>query len=175
MSNNDYIYDRGFFAEDIAFEDYWRQLTVEQIDEIISTFPGKQDFVDFYLAHNGGIFTENALLYTDDFYENPADYRLLEVDGFLHIPLPNDEEGESFTYSIEKERKRRTGHSDKFDEFVSCHIPFANDAGDNTYWINIETGKVKFMEYEYMGYDADKAITVAHSFYDFCKRLRIWE
>ena len=172
MKNKD---DSTFFTEDIIFEDHWRQVAVERIYEIICDFPGKKEFTDFYLAHNGGVFTEHSLLYTDDLFADPCDYRLLEVESFLHIPLPDDGDAESFTYSIEKEIKRRIGHSGEYDNFVLSHIPFANDAGDNTYWIDTKTGKIKFAEYDYVGYDPDGAITVAHSFSDFCTRLRVWQ
>ena len=164
-----------FFIEEIVFEKPWRQVTIEQINELVGDFPGKNDFIDFYLAHNGGVFTENALLYTDDFYEDPCDYRLLEILSFLHIPLLDDENAETYTYSITNEIVRRTGHSKKFDNFIKCHIPFANDAGDDTYWISMKTGEVKFMEYAYVGYNPDDAITVAYSFSDFCTRVRIWQ
>jgi hypothetical protein len=163
------------FAGKVVFGRHWRPVTIERINEVVGEFPKKKDFIDFYLMYNGGVFSENALLYTDDFYTDSNDYRLLEVLSFLHIPLPDDEDTESYTYSIEKEKARRTGHTAKFDDFVLCHIPFANDAGDDTYWICVKTGEVKFMEYEFMGYNPDNAITVAHSFSDFCKRIRTWE
>ena len=161
-----------FFSEEIVFENHWRQLTEKQIDKYIDNFPGKNDFVEFYLSHNGGSFTEGAGLFADDHIKVPDDYKEIEVENFLHIPLSDDGDAKPYTYSIAKEKERRYGYSEKFDSFILSHIPFADNAGDNTFWLDKITGEVKYIDYENMGYDSDCAIIAASSFIDFCKRIK---
>ena len=159
------------FSE-IAFENHWQQLTYERIIEFIGCFPGDKEFIDFYLAKNGGAFTEGATFYANDFYKVPDDYQDIPVDSFLHIPLSENEDDKTYTYSIEKEKNRRSGVSEEFDKFILFHIPFADNEGDNTFWIDIQTGEIKYTDFEDMGYDPKKTIVVASSFSDFCKRIK---
>ena len=169
MDNNGVV--NKFFKGEMVFENHWRQLALERINEMIGVFPGRKDFIAFYLTYNGGVFTQGADFYSNDIYDLPEDYRSMEVGSFLHIPLPDDGNTESHTYSIEKEKVRRTGFSEKFDDFILSHLPFADNEGDNTFWIDIKTGEVKYTDFEFMGYNPDKTIVVASSFSDFCKRI----
>lgn len=159
-----------FFAEKIAFECHWKQVMREQIDEYIDNFPGKEDFIKFYLTHNGGVFTDGAYFYPDEFYEVPKEYRFIEIASFFHIPLLDDEDEKFHTMSMEKERDLRVISSDEFTDFVLFHIPIADNYASNSFWIDIQTGEIKYMDFE-ENWHPDDAIVVAPSFFDFCKRI----
>ena len=162
----------NFFSEAITFENHWKSVTRSQINEFTDDFPGKEDFVAFYLAHNGGAFVGCAYFYPNAVYEVPNDYRVIEVASFLHIPsLEEDDIVEPYTISIESEKDRRIDYSDAFEDFVSFHIPFAENDDDNSFWIDIQTGEVKYIDFESMDYNPANAIVVASSFSDFCKRI----
>jgi hypothetical protein len=167
--------DTNYFIEEIVFINYWQKLSADQINSVIDDFPGKKEFIRFYLTYNGGAFTEGATLYANELYKVPEEYEEIEVNSFLHISLPDDGDVKPYTYSIEKERERRTGQSEKFDYFISNHIPFADNPGDNTFWINKNTGEIVYIDYGDTGYDSDEGIVVASSFADFCKRIKAFQ
>ncbi len=169
MSNNKPL----FINTEILFEKSWKELSINDIDEATPLdFPGRKEFVNFYLANNGGCFTEGAYIYRDNFYEvGKGDYNAIEVSSFFHIPLIEDNEDSEYTVSISDASQRREDYSDEFDEFVSFHIPFAENFGDNDFWIDIQTGEIKYIDYE-DGYNPDNAIIVAPSFVAFCRHLQ---
>ncbi|EAY9404754.1 SMI1/KNR4 family protein, partial [Salmonella enterica] len=51
------------------------------------------------------------------------------------------------------------------------HFPFAGDAGDNDYWLDMESGNVKYIRWE-SDDNPDNAIIVAPTFYDFCMSIQ---
>ncbi|WP_223557109.1 hypothetical protein [Lysinibacillus sphaericus] len=54
-----------FLNSDILFENSWKKISVSKINDIVSDeFPGKKDFIEFYLANNGGVFTKGAYIFT---------------------------------------------------------------------------------------------------------------
>lgn len=57
MKKNDYNFltDKVFFAEELIFDVPGRKISENEIDEI-DDFPGKEEFIKFYTAHNGGTF-----------------------------------------------------------------------------------------------------------------------
>ena len=72
--------------------------------------------------------------------------------------------------SIEKIILIRSDYSEDFDDFMVFQFLFAYGAG----WyfcIDIQTGEVKFSDYELEGYNVEAIITVAYSFSDFCMKL----
>ncbi|GAB0171129.1 SMI1/KNR4 family protein [Lysinibacillus sp. CTST325] len=162
-----------FLNKDILFEYSWKEISTSEINEIVSDdFPGKKDFIEFYLAKNGGIFTKGAYIYPDHFYEIlNNDYFSIEIGSFFHIPLIEDEDDSNYTMSIERAKDRRIDYSEDFENFVLFHIPFADNYADNDFWIDIQTGEIKYMDYE-ESYDPDDAIVVAPSFLEFCKHIQ---
>lgn len=162
-----------FLNNDILFDNCWKDVPYYKINEIISDeFPGKKDFIEFYLAKNGGVFTKGAYIYPDNFYEIlDKDYYLIEIGSFFHIPLLEDEADSAYTTSIERAKDRRRDYSEEFEDFVLFHIPFADNHADNDFWIDIQTGEIKYMDYE-ESYDPDDAIIVAPSFLEFCKHIQ---
>jgi hypothetical protein len=162
-----------FLNHDICFEDSWKAISVSQINEVVSDeFPGKKEFIAFYLANNGGVFTKGAYIYPEDFYEiSNKDYLSIEIGSFFHIPLIEDKEDSYYTMSMERAKDRRADYSEDFENFTLFHIPFADNHADNDFWIDIQTGEIKYMDYE-ESYDPDDAIVVAPSFLEFCKHIQ---
>ncbi|MEA0554827.1 SMI1/KNR4 family protein [Lysinibacillus irui] len=173
MNNNFKSNSNEFFNNDILFENSWKSISLSQINEIVpDEFPGKKDFIKFYLTTNGGVFSKGAYIYPDNFYEaSNKDYYSIEIGSFFHIPLIEDEEDSDYTTSIERAKDRRIDYSEEFEDFVLFHIPFADNHADNDFWIDIQTGEIKYMDYE-VSYDPENAIIVAPSFLDFCKHIQ---
>ena len=162
-----------FINNQIPFENQWKNLSINDIEEAVPyDFFGKKEFIEFYLVTNGGKFTKGAYIYRDNFYSiTKGDYNSLEVGSFFNIPLIGDNEDSEYTMSIPDAIDRRQGHSDEFDEFTLFNIPFADNFGDNDFWIDIQTGEIKYVDYESC-YDPNDAIIVAPSFVDFCQKLQ---
>lgn len=172
MNNNNKGIINEFLKKDILFENSWEGISASQINEIVSDeFPGKKDFIEFYLFKNGGVFTNGAYIYPDHFYELSTDYFSIEIGGFFHIPLIDDEDDSYYTMSIERAKDRRVDYSEEFENFALFHIPFADNHADNDFWIDIQTGEIKYMDYE-ESYDPDDAIVVAPSFLEFCEHTQ---
>jgi len=173
MNNNSKGNTNKFLYNDILFENSWKDVTLSEINEMVSDeFPGKKDFIEFYLAKNGGVFTKGAYIYPDNFYKiSNKDYYSIEIGSFFHIPLIEDKDDSCYTTSIERAKDRRIDYSEDFETFVLFHIPFADNHADNDFWIDIQTGEIKYMDYE-ESYDPDDAIVVAPSFLEFCKHIQ---
>ena len=80
--------------------------------------------------------------------------------------------GDELNMSISKALSRREGYSEDFNDFIDFHFPFAFNDGDNDFWIDIQSGEVKYIDYEDFGYDSNKAIIVSSSFKDFIMNLK---
>jgi hypothetical protein len=161
-----------FFGENIIFENHWKEITKYEINlYVVETFLGKEDFIKFYLEHNGGYFTDVVGFITNYPLAKELGYNEMGISSFNHIPLPNEElNSNSFTFSIAKARDTLPKTNlDGFDNFLVHHIPFANDE-ENDYFIDIRTGEIKYMDYETMEFN--ESIIVASSFKDFCKRIK---
>lgn len=169
MSNKNIL----FINSEIVFENSWKKLSVNDINEtIFFDFPGKKEFIEFYLASNGGCFSNGVYIYRDNFYKvERGDYNSIEVSSFFHIPLIEDNDDFEYTISIPDAAERREDYSRKFSEFVSFHIPFAENFGDNDFWIDVQTGEIKYIDYEESD-NPDDAIIVAPSFVEFCTKLQ---
>lgn len=170
MSNTN---SNHFFNNEIVFENHWKNVTLSQINEVIPhDFFGKKEFIEFYLCTNGGCFTNEAYIYRDSFYQvSKNDCNLIEIASFLHIPLFEKDENPHWTSSIIEVMERRDLLSENFEEFTLFHIPFADNYGDNDFWIDIQTGEIKYIDYE-ESYDPNDAIIVAPSFPEFCKNIQ---
>jgi len=63
MDNNTKGNGYEFLNKDILLENSWKGISASKINEIVSDdFPGKKDFIEFYLAKNGGVFTNGAYI-----------------------------------------------------------------------------------------------------------------
>lgn len=153
--------DNIFFKNtDLVFTVLKEGLTEEQINSvIIFDFKGKEYFVQFYLAHNGVYFPEGAEISRSQFYKvNDDEYNELEIE---------------FIYNIEhlsKMWKATKEHSSEANIYTETHIPFARDAAGNDFWVEIATGFIKHISWEYALPDGE--ILVAPNFRDFCLALK---
>lgn len=163
----------NFFTDkNLNFEHSLHGLSKDQIDTLIPhDFKGKDFFVRFYLTCNGGYFSGGAYFYRDAFYSIKSnDYNLMEIEGFNFIQsYPNEES--SFLLSINEIWDTRRKYSKNMKEFAKRHFPFAGDAGDNDYWLDMESGYVKYIRWE-SDDNPDSAIIVAPTFHDFCMKIQ---
>lgn len=128
----------------------------EQITSVISEdFKGKEDFIQFYLVHDGVFFNEGAKISTEQFLEDDEDeYYELEVESIYRID------------QILEVREALKEHSEEAKEFIKTHIPFAGNAGGNDFFIEIPTGEIKYISWEYE--IEEGLIGVANNFKEFC-------
>lgn len=161
-----------FFTDPhLKFEKSLHGLIYEEINAFIpQSFNGKDFFVEFYKCFNGGYFYDGAFIYRDNFNEiNDNDLNLMEIEAFNFIPI-NDIHS-SYLLSILDILKYRRNISEDFIYFSQLHIPFAGDAGDGDYWINLESGRVKYTR----STDIDclnNIIDIAPSFRDYCLNIQ---
>lgn len=160
-------------ADDNFFRDpklkFWvvgPAITESQISSVVpDTFGGKMEFLRFYVRHNGGCFEgRGAIFYRDKFYPVArGDYNSMEIESFFFVPL---HPGERFSglRSLVRVREQRAQYYSELKSFIETHFPFAGDAGDNDYWIEIPSGRVKYIRWESF---PEGAVDIAPSFYDF--------
>ena len=179
-----------FFGNNVSFTGHWKKISAKQIEaEVPECFPGKEDFIKFYSAHNGGNFLDYS-----DFEPNPKfplpkefqDKDRWDVLGFDPISLPNEEGPSVSTYSFLTMETIKTysptiqNQRDKFyqesasesKDFFSTHIPIATDSANSIYLISVSTGEVKYLDFDDYFEKPNLAFTVASSFLDFCNRIR---
>lgn len=156
--------DDIFFAEEIVFDYPNGKISKNQIDEI-DDFPGKEDFIEFYSIHNGMDLIEGAWFYPEECCNvelNGAPYITLGL--FLHIPVESDNRG----LHMENMNDFIVEKYEEFEDFVLFHIPFALDVVDNPFWIDIQSGEIKYINFE-KSQSPDDVTTVATSFRNFCR------
>ena len=167
MNMNDYSKDNIFFAEEIIFDYPGKKISQNEIDEI-DDFPGKDDFIRFYTAHNGGSFVYGAWFYPEDCYNvSIGSDSYITMDFFLSIPIDDIKK-----VDIESWKDVIAQKQENYEDFMLFHIPFALDVVENTFWIDIQTGEIKFTDFEVCLNPDEDAITVASSFKNFCKCIR---
>ncbi|WP_197535531.1 SMI1/KNR4 family protein [Flavobacterium branchiophilum] len=131
-------------------------ITKEQIENVISQdFKGKIDFVQFYLALDGVYFPEGAEVSTEQFQkDDDEEYYELEIE---------------YIYSIEHINKMWEAIKERSEvakKFMETHFSFARDAAGNEFFIEIPTGMIKYISWEY---DIEEGlIGVANNFKEFC-------
>ncbi|WP_420480876.1 SMI1/KNR4 family protein [Burkholderia lata] len=64
----------------------------------------------------------------------------------------------------------RAKYSEKRDIFCRTHFPFAGDAGDNDFWIDLRTGEIKYVLWE-SEENVDDVIDIAPTFSDFVNNI----
>lgn len=144
-----------------------KKIGKDEIDEI-DDFPGKEDFIEFYTIHNGGDFIEGAWFFPELYYDSSmVEYPYITLALFLQIRVDDEKKGLNTDVMndliVEKYKE--------FEDFVLFHIPFALDVVDNPFWIDIQTGEIKYINFE-VSINPDDVITVASSFREFCKHIR---
>lgn len=129
------------------------------IDVIPPKFQGRTDFVEFYLYLNGIFFPDSADI-TTNYFINPIDgeeyYYTLSVDYF---------------YDIDSIKKYQLTLKESFcKEFIEDHFIFARNPSGNEFFIEIPSGKIKYVDWEEWG-TTEAVIDVANNFKEFCDRL----
>ena len=174
------IRSRFFRNPEMGFETVGPPITAEQINRAIpEEFLGKDQFVKFYLCHNGGLMSKNTHFYRDIFHKvGPNDFNELYVHDFYSIP-PNP--GAKLPASILASREAiRQGCGDlryqgagggAYIDFVDSHIPISGDASGDDIWIHIPSGRIRYVNFDCA--PEDGPIEVAPSFIDFVSNLGI--
>jgi len=161
--NKDY-----FFSEKIILEPIGKELSEEEISEI-DDFSGKEDFVNFYRVHNGVNFPYTAWFYPEDCYNiPPEDYPYMTIDFFFNIPTDRDDSNGGL--NMESVKDMILLKYDNYEDFLLFHLPLVMDVASNIFWIDIQTGEIKYTDFQ-ESTDPEDAFTVASSFKDFCKRI----
>lgn len=145
-----------FFSDsNLNFQILKAGITKEQIDNIIPfNFKGKDVFVQFYAAYNGVYFPNGALIKSYHFDNVNDEYEELEVEFIYNI------EHLTKMWDVLKNRSMDTKN------FVETHIPFARDASGNEFFIEINTGEIKYIAWE-EGLN-EGIINVVSDFEKFC-------
>ena len=94
-------------------------------------FPGKDDYMDF-LCESNGLFFPDGLCLKSDLYMGLEVETLYDLKGRIER-----------YWAIAKE------NPDYPDAFTSGHMPIANDAAGNIYWIDLVSREVSFIDSEY--------------------------
>lgn len=162
-----------FFKDDqLLFEQSLPGLTEDEINFFLpQPFYGKNFFLELYKKFNGGYFIHGAIFYRDNITTNNLkDYNAMEIESFNFIKSRKSIESD-YLLSICEVMKNRSNASLALQEFTQNNIPFAGDAGDNDYWIEIPTGRIRYTHSTDPDW-ADNIIDIAPSFYDFCLYLQ---
>jgi len=148
-----------FSNQNLNFQILNEGLTRDGIDNIIPyDFNGKEDFIQFYLAHDGVYFPDGAAISRSEFRKKADD----ECDE-LEIEVIYRKEQLIKMWEAIKERSAET------KKFVETHVPFAGDAAGNDFFIEIPTGIVKYVSWEY---ELEGILEVAKNFREFCLAIK---
>ena len=138
---------------------------------IPESFVGKKEFIRFYLRHNGGYFKDFAFIYRDAFQKvQKGQVNSLGIIGFFFIPRKPGDKVQGFRSILEEKEGLREGYSKNkwVRSFIGSHIPIACDGSGDDHWIEIPTGRIRFLDME----SVDKGpIEVAPSFQEFVSNL----
>lgn len=134
-------------------------MTKEEINNIIpSNFRGKDVFIQLYSIYNGVYFPNGAWV------------------KIYHSQRAEDDEDEGleieFIYSLEHLTKMWNvlkNRSNEAKKFVETHIPFARDAAGNEFFIEINSGVIKYISWE----DGltENITDIAPDFKEFCMAI----
>ena len=94
-------------------------------------FLGKDDYMDF-LCESNGLFFPDGLCLKSDLYMGLEVETLYDLKGRIER-----------YWAIAKETP------DYPEDFTNGHMPIANDAAGNIYWIDLVSGEVLFIDSEY--------------------------
>jgi len=151
-----------------SLSDIGPHVTRERINEVFpEAFPGKTEFVDFFSSINGAYINKGAIFRRDRFFEVKwGDYDRMEIEGLYSVPTFDGQKIRGLRSMVQYRQKRASYH-DSARVFAELHIPFAADAGDNDYWIEISSGNIKYVAWEENCYEFTDVPIVCPSFYEF--------
>ncbi|EMX6285320.1 SMI1/KNR4 family protein [Providencia sp. PROV257] len=133
-------------------------------------FSGKNELFDLYSSMNGGYFSKGAYFYRDIFYDVPYGYyNAMEIESFYFIPEKN--QSSDALRSIPEVWQLRKKNLSTITDFFDCRIPFAGDAGDHDFCLNINSGEIEYFNLG-LNEEEDEYVIVAPSFRDFCTNIQ---
>ena len=158
-------------------------VSIEQINIVLrDDFFGKDDLVAFYQTYNGGLFEPRLNLCIEEYLSNNVLTDNIEeeilISEMYFIPIIPGER-HKFLKSIVRLREtkphffnnKKYATFSKLLVFVKTHFPFATNVAGHDFWIEIPSGKVK-----YIVYTEDNAIydiiVIANCFSEFLENLR---
>lgn len=169
-----------FLNPDVTFDTSGPRVVKVQINLVLPfDFPGKDDFIQFYLSQNGGNFYKPVFHYRDTFYKvSKSEINVVNIEYFYSIPRFLGDEDMSLidAWELKKLYAERLAEfsleqSQKLQKFTETHFPFAGGAS-GTFWIDIKTGHIKLLDNGCGDDDPDHAPEIAFSFRDFCAHLQ---
>ena len=163
----------AFRDPDLFIGEIGPSIAEAQIREIVpETFPGKKDFVVFYTTYNGLDFPKGALFYRHRFHDvTRGDYDRLEVGSFWFIPrFPGEKH--HYLVSMIHYRENMARRWPYLRPLVDFYLPLAADASGNDFWIELETGQIKYRVLEDFE-TVDDLVDAAPSFFDFASNLEM--
>ncbi len=167
--------DLFFRDPPVEFKTKGQPVTKRQINLAIrEEFIGKDDFVRFYVQHNGGEFKEFAYFYRDTFRKvSERDRNLMFIFDFLRIPRSGASD-KNYQLSIHALREAfiKATTDVKVSNFLKSHIPFAGDGSGDYYWIKIPSGRIQLLDHEAVGGGSLQPIEIAPTFIDFVANFR---
>ena len=137
-------------------------------------FLGKDDFVEFYVKRNGGMFKGEAYFYRDTFHRVPrGKVNSMPISCFFPIPLSmKDADNPPVTIaSMKAASLKGYGRFREMKEFLKTHIPIADDGGGDSYWIEVPTGRICYIKMEYVGAGPINIIEIAPTFAEFVSNI----
>src|SRR4051812_23958358 len=135
-----------FQAHGLVIEEIGPSITEEQIcASVPESFPGKDAFVEFCLLRNGLFIPGGAYFYRSRFHEIlPGDFDAISVDNFYFVTrFPG--EAHDMLVSMQHARSHLWRMRPELRPFIESHLPFACDGSGNAYWIEMNSGRVKFV------------------------------
>lgn len=156
-----------FFAEEIEFKFPGKKIGKDEIEEI-DDFPGRDDFIEFYITHNGGDFVMGACFFPESCYSSSIYGKsYITLATFLGIRVDDQERG----LNIDVMQDLVVEKHKNFEDFILFHIPFALDVINNPFWIDIQTGEIKYIDFQ-VSTNPNDVVTVASSFKGFCMQIK---
>ncbi|MGS0897315.1 SMI1/KNR4 family protein [Burkholderia stagnalis] len=161
-----------FCTDGFDFCDQAPKVTRAEILSSLSVrFDDLDDFVEFYEKNNGGYFNGGAYIYRDVFCEiKYPEINSMEIESFYFIENLSVDKRKVDLRSAADVLELRRGYSAAARVFCEAHYPFAGDAGDNDFWIDVETGKIKYILWE-SSKNVSDVVDVAPNFSEFVNNI----
>jgi hypothetical protein len=151
------------------------QISEAEIDAVFpEPFSGKDDFVQFYLRYNGGSRTElGGTVYCGNPEHRVSRDHLekMKVEGFFSIHDSAEEKVLGFQPMLgcHATRSRTFAGMPEMKTFLEKHMPVAFDHSGNYLWIDLQSGYIRFLDWEAY---REGPVEIAPSFHEFV--LKFW-
>jgi hypothetical protein len=138
-------------------------------------FPGRDALVKFYLRHNGGSRTElGGTVYCGNPEHRVSRDHLekMKVEGFFSISRDPKERMLGFRSMLgcRATRLRTFAGIPEMKTFLEKHMPVAYDHSGNYLWIDLQSGCIRFLDWEAY---REGPIEIASSFQEFVSKYWI--